>query len=110
MDVVVCDGFVGNILLKFYESMGKVLGRVLKAESPDLLRSPQMAPLMRFLDYSEVGGAPLLGVKGVQIICHGSSTPVAIKNAIRYAVNSVRVGLSDHIAAELSLRDAPVTS
>lgn len=110
VDVVVCDGFVGNILLKFYESMGKVLGRVLKAESPELLRSPQMAPLMRFLDYSEVGGAPLLGVKGVQIICHGSSTPIAIKNAIRYAVNSVRVGLSDHIAAELSLRDVPATS
>jgi glycerol-3-phosphate acyltransferase PlsX len=108
IDVVVCDGFVGNILLKFYESMGKVLGRVLKAESPGLLKSPEMAPLMRFLDYSEVGGAPLLGVKGVQIICHGSSTPIAIKNAIRYAVNSVRVGLSDHIATELSLRDAPV--
>ncbi|MBK6495319.1 MAG: phosphate acyltransferase PlsX [Gemmatimonadetes bacterium] len=108
IDVVVCDGFVGNILLKFYESMGKVLGRVLKAESPGLLQSPEMAPLMRFLDYSEVGGAPLLGVKGVQIICHGSSTPIAIKNAIRYAVNSVRVGLSDHIATELSLRDAPV--
>ena len=109
IDVVVCDGFVGNILLKFYESMGKVLGRVLKAESPGLLQSPEMAPLMRFLDYSEVGGAPLLGVKGVQIICHGSSTPIAIKNAIRYAVNSVRVGLSDHIAAELSMRDAPVS-
>lgn len=109
IDVVVCDGFVGNILLKFYESMGKVLGRVLKAESPGLLQSPEMAPLMRFLDYSEVGGAPLLGVKGVQIICHGSSTPTAIKNAIRYAVNSVRVGLSDHIAAELSMRDAPVS-
>lgn len=108
IDVVVCDGFVGNILLKFYESMGKVLGRVLKAESPGLLQSPEMGPLMRFLDYSEVGGAPLLGVKGVQIICHGSSTPIAIKNAIRYAVNSVRVGLSDHIATELSLRDAPV--
>jgi glycerol-3-phosphate acyltransferase PlsX len=108
IDVVVCDGFVGNILLKFYESMGKVLGRVLKAESPGLLQSPEMAPLMRFLDYSEVGGAPLLGVKGVQIICHGSSTPIAIKNAIRYAVNSVRVGLSDHIAAELTMRDAPV--
>jgi glycerol-3-phosphate acyltransferase PlsX len=110
IDVVVCDGFVGNILLKFYESMGKVLGRVLKAESPDLLRSPQMAPLMRFLDYSEVGGAPLLGVKGVQIVCHGSSTPVAIKNAIRYAVNSVRVGLSEHIASELSLRDTPANA
>jgi len=108
VDVVVCDGFVGNILLKFYESMGKVLGRVLQAESPDLLRSPQMAPLMRFLDYSEVGGAPLLGVKGVQIVCHGSSTPIAIKNAIRYAVDSVRVGLSEHIAAELALRDTPV--
>ncbi len=107
IDVVVCDGFVGNILLKFYESMAKLLGRVLHKESPGLLKSPELGPLMRFLDYSETGGAPLLGVRGVSIICHGSSTPLAIKNAIRYAVASVHARLSDHIAAELSM---PVTA
>ncbi len=106
VDVVVCDGFVGNILLKFYESMGKVLARVLRADSPALLGSPEMAPLMRFLDYTEVGGAPLLGVRGVPIICHGSTTPIAIRNAIRQAVESARNGLSEHIAAEFRLHES----
>jgi len=109
MDVVVCDGFVGNIVLKFYESMGRVVTAVLRRDSPAMINSPDILPLMRFLDYSEYGGAPLLGVKGISIICHGSSTAGAIKNAIRRAVESVRGGLSAHIAAELNLRQAIVT-
>lgn len=103
IDVVVCDGFVGNIVLKFYESIGKLVGNLMKRESPALLTNPDMKPLMRFLDYSQYGGAPLLGVKGVPIFCHGSSSANAIKNAIRKAVESVRGDLSAHIAAEFAL-------
>jgi glycerol-3-phosphate acyltransferase PlsX len=102
LDVVVCDGFVGNVVLKFYESMGRLVHDVLERQSPDLLGSPLLAPLTRFLDYGEYGGAPLLGVQGVPIICHGSSTPLAIRNAIRKAVESVEGGLTEHIAAELA--------
>ncbi len=107
VDVVVCDGFVGNVVLKFYESMGRLLTTFMQHESPQLLESPDLKPLMRFLDYTETGGAPLLGVRGVPIICHGSSTGSAIKNAIRKAVESVQAGLSDHIAAEFSQRESP---
>jgi phosphate acyltransferase len=103
IDVVVCDGFVGNIVLKFYESIGKLVGNLMKRESPALLTNPDMKPLMRFLDYSQYGGAPLLGVKGVPVFCHGSSSANAIKNAIRKAVESVRGDLSAHIAAEFAL-------
>ncbi|MEO5800040.1 MAG: phosphate acyltransferase PlsX [Gemmatimonadales bacterium] len=104
VDVVVCDGFVGNVVLKFYESMGRLVASLLGRESPGLLESDGMKPLMRFLDYSQYGGGPLLGVRGVPIICHGSSTANAIKNAIKKAVESVRGGLSEHIAAEFALR------
>ena len=102
IDVVVCDGFTGNVVLKFYESMGALVPALLTREAPDLLDSSELRPLIRFLDYGEYGGAPLLGVRGVPIICHGSSTAPAIKNAIRMAVESVRAGLNAHIAAEFA--------
>lgn len=105
LDVVVCDGFTGNVVLKFYESIGGLVRGLIKRHSPDLAGSSLMQPLMRYLDYSEYGGAPLLGVRGVAIICHGSSTPLAIKNAIRKAVESVRAGLSEHIAAEMTTHE-----
>ncbi len=110
LDVVVCDGFVGNIVLKFYESMGRLVTGLIHRQNPELLAHPDLKPLMRFLDYSEYGGAPLLGVKGIAIICHGSSTSAAIKNAIHRAVESVRANLSAHIAAELNLREAATPS
>ena len=103
LDVIVCDGFTGNVVLKFYESMGRLVHTLLSRESPDLLQSPALRPLMRFLDYGEYGGAPLLGVQGVPIICHGSSTPLAICNAIRRAVESVEGRLNEHIAAEMAV-------
>ena len=106
VDVVVCDGFVGNIVLKFYESIGRLVTGLIQRQSPELLGNPGLKPLMRFLDYGEYGGAPLLGVKGVSIICHGSSTALAVKNAIAKAVESVRGNLSAHIAAELNVREA----
>jgi glycerol-3-phosphate acyltransferase PlsX len=104
-DVVICDGFVGNVVLKFYESIGGLVTELIRRESPALLESRELKPLMHFLDPSEYGGGPLLGVRGVTIICHGASTPTAIKHAIRNAAGSVRSGLSDHIAAELAVRE-----
>jgi phosphate acyltransferase len=104
VDVVVCDGFVGNIVLKFYESSARVFVGLLKSRIPDVFSRPEMADLNRILDYSTYGGAPLLGVKGVCIVCHGASSPNAIKNAIRVAVQAARAGLSQHIGAEFAQR------
>jgi glycerol-3-phosphate acyltransferase PlsX len=110
IDVVVCDGFVGNAVLKFYESVGALVTRVLRAEHSGLIDSPELSPLMRFLDYAEYGGAPLLGVRGVSIIAHGASTAGAIKSAIRRAVVSVSRDLSAHTAAEMAHQEQPATT
>ena len=100
-DVVVCDGFVGNIVLKFYESAGRVFSDLLKHELDDeVMNGPGMGRVFRFLDYSSYGGAPLLGVRGISIICHGRSSPAAIKNALRVAFQSVESNLSQHIHDE----------
>jgi glycerol-3-phosphate acyltransferase PlsX len=106
VDVVVCDGFVGNVVLKFYESVGRLIVGLIKQRVPDLLARPELKDLFRVLDYSTYGGAPLLGVKGVSIICHGASPANAIKNAIRVAVQSVEANLSKHIGAEFAQREA----
>jgi len=106
VDVVVCDGFVGNIVLKFYESVARLILRLVKGMAPDILERNDVQEVFRVLDYSEYGGAPLLGVKGVSIVCHGSSSAHAIKNALGVAVQAVETGLSDHIAAEFSAREA----
>jgi glycerol-3-phosphate acyltransferase PlsX len=102
VDVAVCDGFVGNILLKFYESVGRLLQTLLGRSDPALLQHPDIRKAFEFLDYSQYGGAPLLGVRGISIICHGASPSNAIKHAIRVAVHSVRVRLDQHIAAEFA--------
>lgn len=106
LDIVVCDGFVGNIVLKFYESVAKLIVRLVKKESPAVLQQPEIRGVFRHLDYSEYGGAPLLGVKGVAIVCHGSSSPNAFKNAIRVASQAVAHDLSAHIGAKFARRDA----
>jgi phosphate acyltransferase len=98
VDVVVCDGFVGNVVLKFYESVAPLIVDTLMKSGYE--RAELMAAL-RHLDYSEVGGAPLLGVKGVSIICHGSSSPRAIKNALKGAVRAAERGLNEHIGRRL---------
>lgn len=105
LDVVVCDGFVGNVLLKFYESVGRLIVRMVKMKAPEVLVRGEIQAVFHTLDYSEYGGAPLLGVKGVSIICHGSSGGVAIKSAIRVALQMVRSGLSRHIAEEFARRE-----
>lgn len=100
-DVLVCDGFVGNVLLKFYESVAAfIMSRVREAAANanvelDLTRA------FAGLDYTEYGGAPLLGVNGVTIICHGGSPPRAIRNAIRVAVTAVNHDMVQHIQSRL---------
>jgi glycerol-3-phosphate acyltransferase PlsX len=107
LDVVVCDGFVGNVVLKFYESAARVFVSLMKRETPDVLQRPEMANVLKVLDYSTYGGAPLLGVQGVAIICHGSSPARAIRNAIRVAVQAVQSHLSQDIGAEFAQGGVP---
>lgn len=99
-DVLVCDGFVGNVLLKFYESIaGFVVELVDRAL--DGRRDPGLERVLRLLDYTEHGGAPLLGVDGVVVICHGSSPPRALRNAIRVARRSVDSGMVSDLARDV---------
>jgi glycerol-3-phosphate acyltransferase PlsX len=105
VDVVVCDGFVGNVVLKFYESAGRLFVGLLQERAPDIFERPALRELVSLLDYSTYGGAPLLGVRGVSIICHGASSPNAIKNGIRVALQAVSAGLNAHIAAEFAQRE-----
>ncbi|MEP7343684.1 MAG: phosphate acyltransferase PlsX [Gemmatimonadaceae bacterium] len=98
-DVVVCDGFVGNVLLKFYEGIGPMIVTLLQ-ERAGLTRE-QLAPALKHLDYSEVGGAPLLGVKGVSIISHGKSSARALCNATGVAIRAVESRMNEHIGRRL---------
>ena len=107
LDVVACDGFVGNVVLKFSESAARVFVSLMKREAPDVLERREMGNVLRVLDYATYGGAPLLGVRGVVIICHGASPAKAIRNAIRMAVQAVTSHLSDDIAAEFAQRGVP---
>ncbi len=94
LDVVVCDGFVGNVILKFYEAVAPfMVGTLVKAG----LDQKQIMGALSHLDYSSVGGAPLLGVKGVSIICHGRSNPRAIKNALKAAAQAIDSKMNEHI-------------
>jgi len=102
-DVVVCDGFVGNVVLKTSEGLADAIGQMLKeeiAKSPlaklgYLLSKGAFGRFKKKVDYSEYGGAPLLGIDGVGIIGHGGSTPKAIKNAIRVAQEFASSGAND---------------
>ena len=102
IDVVVCDGFVGNAILKFYESAGRMFASMLRTAVPDTLGRPEVKQILKFLDYSEYGGAPLLGVKGVAIICHGASPARAIMNAVRVAIQMVESHVSQDIDAQFA--------
>jgi glycerol-3-phosphate acyltransferase PlsX len=92
-DVIVCDGFTGNVALKTSEGLIEAVLKLLRAELSSnlqaklgaLLSQQSFKRLKKRLDYSEYGGAPLLGLRGVSIICHGRSSSNAIKNAIRVA-------------------------
>ena len=110
-DVIVCDGFAGNVALKTAESLAHAINVLLK-------RSLAMSPITRLgawlardaflqlrkeVDYAEHGGAPLLGVDGVSIIAHGASSGKAIKNAIRVAYESVRHELNKNMVDAINL-------
>jgi glycerol-3-phosphate acyltransferase PlsX len=98
-DVVICDGFVGNVVLKFYEAVAPMIVRLL-SEYPGIDAEHVKSALKGF-DSTNYGGAPLLGVKGVSIICHGNSPPRAIKNAINVAVRAVETRMNDQIGKKL---------
>ena len=109
VDVVVCDGFVGNIVLKFTEGLAEGLFQTIVAElqesDPGLVE--QFTPVMKKLyhkhDWQEYGGAPLLGVGGYCLICHGRSDSRAIKNAIRVGKQLVRSGVNQTIIDEIAV-------
>jgi glycerol-3-phosphate acyltransferase PlsX len=109
-DVIVCDGFTGNVLLKASEGVADMIKLMLRESLESSLPSKLGALLARGafqnlkkrIDYSEYGGAPLLGVKGVCIICHGSSNGNAIKNAIRIAAEYASGGVNTRIEEELA--------
>jgi glycerol-3-phosphate acyltransferase PlsX len=99
VDVVVCDGFVGNVVLKFYEAIAPLMIGTLRTAG---ISAEQLQAGLKHLDYSEYGGAPLLGVKGVSIISHGKSSPRAIKNAVKAAAQAVVSRMNDQIGARLA--------
>ncbi len=110
LDVIVCDGFVGNVALKVSEGMVETVRYLLK-ETLNSTISSQVGFLLsrrafndfkKRLDYSEYGGAPLLGIKGVCIVCHGSSNSNAIKNAIRVAADFANSRINAHIEKGLT--------
>jgi glycerol-3-phosphate acyltransferase PlsX len=101
-DVLVADGFVGNVMLKFYESVAGLITGMLKRELSEAGIQLDLDRIFRSLDYAGIGGAPLLGVNGVVIICHGGSPPLAIRNAIEVAAQSVQRRMVEHMAARLA--------
>jgi glycerol-3-phosphate acyltransferase PlsX len=120
-DVIVCDGFIGNVALKISESVAEMINRLLRAELTKTWRNklgafmliPAFRDFKKTVDYSEYGGAPLLGVNAPCIIAHGGSTAKAIRNAIRVARTSVAQRVNDHILEELTAimdLDSPLTA
>lgn len=108
-DVLVCDGFVGNIILKFAESVGDmVLGRLSGTGGNDPQLAESMKQLQKDFDYAEIGGVPLLGINGISVICHGRSSVKAIKNAIREAVTLRRADLPGALSRGVAKYDVGV--
>ena len=110
VEVVVCDGFVGNVILKTCEAVGDAIFKWLKHElkrNPIRLAGAAMAKgafkaIHKKIDPEEYGGSPLLGVNGICIIAHGNSTPLAIKNALRVAAESIEHQVNPHIVEEVA--------
>lgn len=110
VEVILCDGFTGNVVLKSCEATADAVFRWLKNEltkTPLRMAGAMMAKgafrtIKRRTNYEEYGGSPLLGVDGICIIAHGSSSPKAIKNAIRVALESIQTRINPHIVEELA--------
>lgn len=109
VDVIVCDGFVGNVALKVSEGIVEVIKQLLRDNLSAtitrkigyMLSRPAYTDFKKRVDYSEYGGALLLGVRGVSVICHGRSNPNAIKNAIRVAKEFADARINQRIETEL---------
>lgn len=109
VDVVVCDGFVGNVALKLSEGLASSMGKVLKRELlgswmgkiGTFLAKGRLKRFARFADYAEYGGAPLLGLKGIVIVCHGASNAKAIDSAVKMAGRFVASGANEHLSQTL---------
>jgi glycerol-3-phosphate acyltransferase PlsX len=109
-DVLVCDGFTGNIGLKFSEAVAETVTAFFNVEIKKrfssklgfLLLRPSLRAIRKKIDYSEYGGAPLLGVNGISIICHGSSSAKAIRNAVRVAKECVEKNVVQHISDNIT--------
>ena len=109
VDVIVCDGFVGNVALKTAEGVFAMMLALIKEEIKahpltslgGLLAKPAFKVVAKRLDYREYGGAPLLGVNGVVIIAHGRSDALAMENAVRVAINAVENKLVEHIRQDV---------
>lgn len=109
-DVVVCDGFIGNIVLKTSEGLADVILKMLRREIADvatgrigyLFMKPALRNFKKKTDYAEYGGAPLLGINGTCIISHGRSSAKAIRNAIKVAAEFSNKGVYEVIAQEIS--------
>jgi phosphate acyltransferase len=118
LDVVLCDGFVGNIMLKTIEATAKAVSKWLKTEikgnplriAGAVLAQGAFKALKEKSSYETYGGSPLLGVNGVVIIAHGSSTALAVRNAIRVGVETVEKGVNPRIQEALAAIPAPVIS
>ncbi len=111
VQVVVCDGFVGNVVLKVMEGMAESLTHIIMKEvkrflpktSAGALDPGIFESLREKLDYAEHGGAPILGIKGVGIVCHGGSSAKAVKNAVKMAMDHVRNNVSDRLAVDIAM-------
>ena len=109
-EVVVCDGFVGNVVLKLSEGMAEALLGLIREQMTSSLPSklaaavlrPGLRKIFRRMDYAEYGGVPLLGVKGAAIVSHGRSNAKAIKNALRVARETAETGVATAIAEDLT--------
>ncbi len=114
LDVIVCDGFVGNVALKVSEGMVEAVRHLLKealnstitSQVGALLSGRAFKEFKKRLDYSEYGGAPLLGIKGVCIVGHGGSNANAIKNCLRVAAEFHNSGINQKIEAEFAKHPA----
>ena len=113
VDVVICDGFVGNIVVKMSEGLAKAITHMIKGVFKSsvmgmmggLLAKRSFAQFARTVDYAEYGGAPLLGLKGLAIVCHGRSSSKAMTSAIRMAGTFVRKKTLDRLAETIQEND-----
>jgi glycerol-3-phosphate acyltransferase PlsX len=108
-DVIVCDGFIGNVSLKAVESateavfhfMREEISKSFMAKLGYVLAKPAFRSFRKKVDYAEYGGVPLLGLRAAAIVCHGGSSPRAIKNAVRVNLDFVRNRVNDRIRDEI---------